>query len=347
VKTDYNTENRTFEIQKPKPNRTTKNRNFGSVRYGSVQFSVYGKKVPTPKPKDPLQSSRTWTRPSLPDSKRDNCSHQQVHNIANQHPAGETARCQEYPPQGRGNGTRGRGRGRTQQPRRFYCLFHSEDCAHPTRDCPETKATRDRMSRAQLADNQRVVVHTYHQQHQQPYNNEQVQHPPNHAYKHSQEVQVLPPPPPHHPNPQHHNHPQAPKQEDFAKQPYHRVIHMITGGSSVDFESKRQKRDHNRSVNHVALAGLVVQTRLSLVPLTFDARDVDLRSTPHVNAMVINCNVAAGTYIKSWSTTTVKLTSSSCMPSISWHKPQLTQAFRQPPIWLWRQGHLLRAPRGG
>jgi hypothetical protein len=27
----------------------------------------------------------------------------------------------------------------------------------------------------------------------QPYNNEQVQHPPNHAYQHRQEVQVLPP----------------------------------------------------------------------------------------------------------------------------------------------------------
>jgi hypothetical protein len=50
-------------------------------------------------------------------------------------------------PQGRENETRGRGRGRAQQPRRFYCLFHGEDCAHPTRDCPETKATRDRMAR--------------------------------------------------------------------------------------------------------------------------------------------------------------------------------------------------------
>jgi hypothetical protein len=28
------------------------------------------------------------------------------------------------------------------------------------------------------------------------------------------------------------------------------------------------------------------------VPLTFDARDVDLRSTPHIDAMVINCSVA-------------------------------------------------------
>jgi hypothetical protein len=67
---------------------------------------------------------------------------------------------------------------------------------------------------------------------------------------------------------------------------------MITGGSSVDFETKQQKRDHYRSVNHVALTGPVVQTRWSHVPLTFDARDVDLRSSPHVDAMVINCSVA-------------------------------------------------------
>jgi hypothetical protein len=67
---------------------------------------------------------------------------------------------------------------------------------------------------------------------------------------------------------------------------------MITGGSNIDFETKRQKRDHYQSVNHVALTGPVVQMRWSHVPLTFDTRDVDLRSTPHVDAMVINCSVA-------------------------------------------------------
>jgi hypothetical protein len=50
------------------------------------------------KPKDPPQSSRTWTRPSQSDSGRDSRSQQQVHNIANQHPTGEAPRCQDYPP---------------------------------------------------------------------------------------------------------------------------------------------------------------------------------------------------------------------------------------------------------
>jgi hypothetical protein len=67
---------------------------------------------------------------------------------------------------------------------------------------------------------------------------------------------------------------------------------MITGGSSVNFETKRQKRDHYRSVSHIALTGPVIQTRWSHVSLTFDARDVDIRSAPHVDAMVINCSVA-------------------------------------------------------
>jgi hypothetical protein len=67
---------------------------------------------------------------------------------------------------------------------------------------------------------------------------------------------------------------------------------MITGGSSADFDTKRQKRDHYRNINHVTVNGPVVQTKWSHVPLTFDARDVDLRSAPHIDAMVINCSMA-------------------------------------------------------
>jgi hypothetical protein len=148
------------------------------------------------------------------------------------------------------------------------------------------------MARAQPADNPRVVAHTY-QQHPQPYNHGPAQHPPNHAYQHHQEVQIVPPPlPPPHPQQQNIHHPQAPKQEDFADQPYRGVIYMITGGSSADFDTKREKRDNYRSINHIAVTGPVVQTKWSHVPLTFNARDVDLRSAPHIDGMVINCSVA-------------------------------------------------------
>jgi hypothetical protein len=67
---------------------------------------------------------------------------------------------------------------------------------------------------------------------------------------------------------------------------------MITRESSIDFDTKWQKKDHYRNVNHVALIGVVVQTKWSHVSLTFNARVVDLRSAPHADAMVINCRVA-------------------------------------------------------
>jgi hypothetical protein len=49
------------------------------------------------------------------------------------------------------------------------------------------------MSRAQPADNPRVVAHTYQHHLPQPYNHAPAQHLPNHAYQHHQEVQVIPP----------------------------------------------------------------------------------------------------------------------------------------------------------
>jgi hypothetical protein len=67
---------------------------------------------------------------------------------------------------------------------------------------------------------------------------------------------------------------------------------MVTRGSSTYFDTKRQKKDHHRSVNHVTLTGPVVQTKWSHVPITFDTRDVDLRNAPHADAMVINYRVA-------------------------------------------------------
>jgi hypothetical protein len=103
---------------------------------------------------------------------------------------------------------------------------------------------------------------------------------------------------------------------------------MITGGSSVDFDTKRQKRNHYRSINHIAITGPVVQTKWSHVPLTFNARYVDLRSAPHIDAMVINYIVAG------WDLHKVLVDNRSQADIIFLH------AFGQSPIWLRRQGHL-------
>jgi hypothetical protein len=63
-------------------------------------------------------------------------------------------------------------------------------------------------------------------------------------------------------------------------------------GSGMDFENKCQKRDHYRRVNHIADKGPILQMKWSHIPLTFDAKVLDLHSAPHVDALVISCNVA-------------------------------------------------------
>jgi hypothetical protein len=95
------------------------------------------------------------------------------------------------------------------------------------------------MSRVALANNHRAIAHTYqphpypypHYQNKQPYH-PQHQHNYNHAYPQQpglqhQERLALPPPPP------------PPKKEEYADSPFRGVIHMITGGSSIEFENKR------------------------------------------------------------------------------------------------------------
>jgi hypothetical protein len=160
------------------------------------------------KPKDPPQSSRTWTRPSQSDSDRDNHSQQQVHNIANQHPLARPLAIKIIP-----LGPRqwhawpgpGMGAATTQ----ILLPVSRRRLRAPNKGLPGNEGHQGRMSWEQPADNQRVVAHTYQHHHPQPYNHGHAQHLPNHAYQHHQEVQVIPPPlpPPHQPNLHHQNHP--------------------------------------------------------------------------------------------------------------------------------------------
>jgi hypothetical protein len=244
------------------------------------------------KPKDPPQSSRTWTRPSQSDSGRDSRSQQQVHNIANQHPADEAARRQEYPPRATVMAREG-GAGGECNNRADFTAYFTARIAHTQQEI----ARKQRPPGTGCLEHNQPTTRELSRTHTTTNNNNHTTtatssiHPTTHistirkykSYHPRLRLRVT------------RTHTtkitQAPKQEDFTDQSYRGVIHMITGGSSVDFETKRQKRDHYRSVNHVALTGPVVQTRWSHVPLTFDARDVDLRSAPHIDAMVINCSV--------------------------------------------------------
>ena len=88
-------------------------------------------------------------------------------------------------------------------------------------------------------------------------------------------MQQLPPPPPH-------NQPPAPKNEPNPENqvnphgalPTMGMILLIAGGSSMEFQTKKQKKDHLRLVNNVAVQGPTKQTDWSRVPITFAEEDL-------------------------------------------------------------------------
>ena len=61
----------------------------------------------------------------------------------------------------------------------------------------------------------------------------------------------------------------------------------------MEFQTKKQKKDHLRLVNNVAVQGPAKYTDWSRVPITFTEEDLQLESYPHTDAMVIKTNIAA------------------------------------------------------
>jgi hypothetical protein len=47
------------------------------------------------------------------------------------------------------------------------------------------------------------------------------------------------------------------------------MILPIAGGSSIEFQTKKQKKDHLRLINNIAVQGLVHCTDWSITPITF------------------------------------------------------------------------------
>ena len=60
----------------------------------------------------------------------------------------------------------------------------------------------------------------------------------------------------------------------------------------MEFQTKKQKKDHLRLVNNVAVQGPVRCTDWSRTPITFTEEDLRLESYPHTDALVITTNVA-------------------------------------------------------
>jgi hypothetical protein len=69
------------------------------------------------------------------------------------------------------------------------------------------------------------------------------------------------------------------------------MILPIAGGSSMEFQTKRQKKDHLCVVNNVAVQGPIRCTDWSKTSITFSEQDLKLESYPHVDAMVIKVNI--------------------------------------------------------
>jgi len=58
------------------------------------------------------------------------------------------------------------------------------------------------------------------------------------------------------------------------------MILPIVGGSLMEFQTKKQKKDHLRLVNNIAVQGPVRYTDWSKTPIMFLEQDLQLESYP-------------------------------------------------------------------
>jgi hypothetical protein len=66
----------------------------------------------------------------------------------------------------------------------------------------------------------------------------------------------------------------------------------ITGGSAMEFETKKQRNNYFRSVNTIINDGPAPRLEWVNVPITFTEEDFRLKPTNHNDAMVIEVNIA-------------------------------------------------------
>ena len=76
------------------------------------------------------------------------------------------------------------------------------------------------------------------------------------------------------------------------------MIMPITGGSTLEFQNKRQHRDYFRQVRSILVDGPAKKTPRSHIPITFSEEDMSLNSYPHTDAMVIEANIQGRTIEK-------------------------------------------------
>jgi hypothetical protein len=102
----------------------------------------------------------------------------------------------------------------------------------------------------------------------------------------------LPPPPPGPPLKQEN---QTTQNAQPAALPTFGMIMPISGGSSLEFENKKQRRNYFRQVHSIMVDGPVQKTQWSRMPIVFSEEDVNLLSFPHTDALVIDTNIQGWT----------------------------------------------------
>jgi hypothetical protein len=65
----------------------------------------------------------------------------------------------------------------------------------------------------------------------------------------------------------------------------------ISGGSAMEFETKKQRNNYFRSVNTIINDGPAARPEWAKVPITFTEEEFKLKSAIHNDAMVIEVNI--------------------------------------------------------
>jgi hypothetical protein len=71
------------------------------------------------------------------------------------------------------------------------------------------------------------------------------------------------------------------------------TIMPISGGSALEFKTKKERKHYFCEVQNICVEGRVEKTRWSHIPITFSEEDVRLQGFPHNDALVIEANIAS------------------------------------------------------
>lgn len=68
-------------------------------------------------------------------------------------------------------------------------------------------------------------------------------------------------------------------------------ILTISGGNSIEYDTRNEKRNYFRRVNSISTQAPFKKTRWSHLPITFSEQDLKLKDYPQMDAMIIEANI--------------------------------------------------------